>query len=141
MLTFREGRTAWRSKPPHPSECIEVSSAVNEVTPNTVLLHVYDLASGMSSPNALLCNDLFKTFGAFHVGVEVYGQEFSFYGEVGSTKTGISRSIRRRHHPVHVYRETITLGTTALQSWEVEFLLRGHLAPAWIGGEYNLLTR
>jgi len=106
-----------------------------------VFLNVFDLASAMSIPNAILCNTVFNTFGAFHAAVEVYGEEYSFYRTPNEKSCGVCKSLRPRQHPVHVYRQSIPLGATSLKDWEVRFLIRAKLSSAWRGGGYDLLHR
>lgn len=108
---------------------------------DTVYLNVFDLASALSIPNAMLCNTMFNTIGAFHAAVEVYGEEWSFYRTPNPNACGVCKSLRPRHHPVHVYRKSIPLGSTGLKDWEVRYLIRGKLAAKWPGGGYDLLQR
>lgn len=106
-----------------------------------MFLNVFDLASGLSIPNDILNNTMMKSIGAFHAAVEVYGHEWSFYRTPIDTFCGVCKSLRPRHHPVHVYRQSVNLGQTVFQSWEVHFLVSNKLAPQWIGGKYDLLHR
>merc|ERR1712232_598631 len=101
---------------------------------NTVFLNVFDLAPAVSVPNAVLCNSNYSTVGAFHAAVEVYGEEWSFYRTPNPTSCGVCKSLRPRNHPVHVYRQSVNLGLTALKDWEVRYLIRAKLALAWPGG-------
>lgn len=120
-------------------ELVHFEHATKCAPPNMVFLSVFDLAPAMSIPNAVLCNTVFNTFGAFHAAVEVYGEEWSFYRTPNSLSCGVCKSLRPRHHPVHVYRQSIPLGTTKLADWEVRYLIRGQLAVLWPGGSYDLL--
>mmetsp|Transcript_18133 Transcript_18133/g.47876 ORF Transcript_18133/g.47876 Transcript_18133/m.47876 type:complete len:278 (-) Transcript_18133:309-1142(-) len=106
---------------------------------NTVFLNVYDLASMASIPNAILCNSLVKTFGAFHVAVEVYGEEWGFYRQMDPDECGICRSRTPRRHPVHIYRQSVNLGATNFEDWQVWDLMRRDLIPQWPGGRYDLI--
>lgn len=107
--------------------------------PNTVFLNVYDLASAASIPNAILCNSMMKSFGAFHATCEVYGEEWGFYRQPNPDDCGICRSRHPRRHPVHVYRQSINLGETALRDWEVWNLIRWDVIPMWPSRRYDLI--
>lgn len=96
------------------------------------LLHLYDL-SDLVAPMNDVSRGLLNIGGAFHVGLEVHGIEWS-YG-----LQGISSS-EPRAHPDHVYRETLSLGRTGLDPRETEDLLR-EMMPAWRGRDYDLCRR
>lgn len=106
---------------------------------NTVFLNVYDLASVASIPNSILCNSIMKTFGAYHVAIEVYGEEWGFFRQDDPDECGICRSRVPRRHPVHVYRQSVNLGCTPFVDFEIWNLLRRELIPAWSGGRYDLI--
>mmetsp|Transcript_62213 Transcript_62213/g.157152 ORF Transcript_62213/g.157152 Transcript_62213/m.157152 type:complete len:389 (-) Transcript_62213:74-1240(-) len=141
QLTFRDARGDVSDGLPDLSEIVHFEYASKCSPPNTVFLNVFDLASAMSVPNAMLCNTVFNTFGAFHAAVEVYGEEWAFYRTPNPTSCGVCKSLRPRQHPVHVYRQSIPLGATTLKDWEVRYLIRGKLATKWPGGAYDLLHR
>lgn len=120
-----------------PAVCAAASRAVLDGEENSeVLLHVYDIteSSFLRTANQLLSG--FGT-GAFHVGVEVYGWEWSF-GDA-SEGTGVfyckPRSCGRRQ-----YRETVTVGTTALSAVQVDSVIR-QMEKEWRGDCYNLFRR
>lgn len=101
-----------------------------------VIVHVYDVAD-----NDLLsaANELFLQlgFGIFHVGVEVYGWEWSYgAAESGSglyfCLPGCCRSAR--------YREAINVGHTDMPGEQVMLLLRD-LEEEWEGSHYHVLER
>eukprot|EP00929_Paragymnodinium_shiwhaense_P085740 TRINITY_DN4616_c0_g1_i1.p1 TRINITY_DN4616_c0_g1~~TRINITY_DN4616_c0_g1_i1.p1 ORF type:complete len:430 (+),score=96.64 TRINITY_DN4616_c0_g1_i1:126-1415(+) len=108
---------------------------------DTVFLNVYDLAGALSVPNALLCNTMVSTFGAFHAALQVYGEEWAFYRTPRPQACGVCRSVKPRHHTVHVYRQSINLGRTMLRDYEVRYLVGSKLARNWPGGSYHLLER
>mmetsp|Transcript_87018 Transcript_87018/g.259572 ORF Transcript_87018/g.259572 Transcript_87018/m.259572 type:complete len:401 (-) Transcript_87018:121-1323(-) len=141
QLTFRDARSHGTEDPAELIEVLHFEHAVRCAPRNTVFLNVFDLASALSIPNAVLCNTVFNTFGAFHAAVEVYNEEWSFYRTPNPTSCGVCRSLRPRHHPVHVYRQSVNLGSTSLRDWEVRYLIRGKLAAKWPGGGYDLLHR
>jgi len=108
--------------------------------PNTVFLNVFDLASSISGVNQVLCNSSMKLLGAFHAAVEVYGHEWSFYCNPDSPDScGIWRSPYPRHHPYHIYRQSVRLGTTEFCELEVLNLIRYQLRPAWPAKRYDLV--
>mmetsp|Transcript_70123 Transcript_70123/g.198768 ORF Transcript_70123/g.198768 Transcript_70123/m.198768 type:complete len:403 (+) Transcript_70123:108-1316(+) len=141
QLTFRDARSNVTDEPAELAEVTHLEHAVRCASQDTVFINVFDLASALSIPNALLCNTVINTTGAFHAAVEVYGEEWSFYRTPNPTSCGVCKSLRPRHHPVHVYRQSINLGSTCLKDWEVRYLIRGKLAAKWPGGGYDLLHR
>jgi len=140
QLTFRDPRSN-AAEPAALMDVIHFDRAVTCAAPNTVFLNVFDLASPLSIPNAMLCNTVYSTIGAFHAAVETYGEEWSFYRTPNPLSCGVCKSLRPRHHPVHVYRQSVSLGATTLKEWEVRYLIRGQLATKWPGGSYDLLHR
>mmetsp|Transcript_44443 Transcript_44443/g.96641 ORF Transcript_44443/g.96641 Transcript_44443/m.96641 type:complete len:355 (+) Transcript_44443:120-1184(+) len=140
QLTFRDGRSRSEDQADL-ATLVHFERAVVCASPNTVFLNVFDLAPVLSVPNAILCNTVVNTVGAFHAAVEVYGEEWSFYRTPSPTSCGVCKSLRPRNHPVHVYRQSINLGETSLKDWEVRYLIRAKLALKWPGGGYDLLTR
>eukprot|EP00927_Polykrikos_kofoidii_P026196 TRINITY_DN23369_c0_g1_i1.p1 TRINITY_DN23369_c0_g1~~TRINITY_DN23369_c0_g1_i1.p1 ORF type:complete len:463 (-),score=81.74 TRINITY_DN23369_c0_g1_i1:78-1334(-) len=141
QLSFRDARLNPKNDDATLAEVVHFERAVTAAPLNTVFLNVFDLASALSIPNAILCNTVFSTIGAFHAAVEVYGEEWSFYRTPSSDSCGVCRSIHPRQHPVHVYRQSVNMGETTLREWEVRYLIRGNLAQKWPGGEYDLLHR
>lgn len=138
QLTFRDARSH-SAKPAALVEVTHFDRAVACAPQNAVFLNVFDLASALSIPNAMLCNTMMKSIGAFHAAVEVYSEEWSFYRTPNPHSCGVCKSLRPRHHPVHVYRQSVNLGQTTLKDWEVRYLIRARLAPKWLGGSYDLL--
>lgn len=98
-----------------------------------VYLNVYDLNEDWLQTNNLF-HDVLKIGGAFHAGIEVYGREWSFGRE------GIS-SAEPRTHEVHVYRQTIKMGTTQLGPEEIVRLIQTEAMPLWEGSSYDILRR
>jgi hypothetical protein len=139
-LTFRDARSQ-ASDDAELAQITHFQFASHCATPHTVFLNVFDLASALSIPNQVLCNTVISTMGAFHAAVEVYGEEWSFYRTPNPQACGVCKSLRPRHHPVHVFRQSVNLGTTSLKEWEVRYLIKGKLAAKWPGGSYDLLNR
>ena len=120
---------------------IHFQAATAGLPRNTVLLNVFDLASILSMPNAVLNNTMVKSMGAFHAAIEVYGEEWSFYRTPNPDSCGICLSVRPKYHPVHVFRQTVVLGETSVPESDVRQLMRLRLAPRWRGRNYDLLHR
>lgn len=119
--------------------CVSFGAEVDCAPASTVFLNVYDLAPATSGLNSLLCNTMVKTFGAFHAAIEVYGTEWGFYRQPEPEVCGVCRSRRPRHHPVHVYRQSVNLGQTELTEAETIRIMKTEIAKAWPGGRYDLI--
>jgi hypothetical protein len=106
-----------------------------------VYLNVYDLNSAATPINGLarlFAPSCKSWWGAFHVGVEVYGDEWSF-GQTLEGGTGVVADIPRKH-PVHIYRESVFVGETTLSRAEVWAILC-KLKLEWPGDSYDILNR
>jgi hypothetical protein len=102
-----------------------------------VTLHIYDVVGHALVRNVnRICRALGT--GAFHTGVEVYGQEWS-YGYSDQRHSGVFCCTPRSCN-THAYREAIEMGHTDLSPGEVRALLE-ELARVWPGQEYDLLRR
>jgi len=99
-----------------------------------VVLHIYDV---FSDDRVQAVNDVFRAVGsgAFHAGVEVIGQEWS-YGYT-PCHTGIV-FCDPMGNTAHRYREAIVMGKTKLSAEQVENLLE-EMAKEWPGTDYDLL--
>ncbi|CAK0852774.1 unnamed protein product, partial [Prorocentrum cordatum] len=106
-----------------------------ELTPRTVLLHVYDLNAGLTRANEVLnfTPAGMAVGGAFHAGVEVYMSEWS-YGSYG-----VCSSLPRTALG-HVYQCSILLGPTRLGLLEFVAVLR-QLCDEWCAADYQVLDR
>ncbi|SCN61765.1 PPPDE peptidase, putative [Plasmodium chabaudi chabaudi] len=106
-----------------------------EANSSMVYLNIYDL-----DPVSKVVNSVVKSIGtgAFHAGVEVYGFEYSF-GYIPGGQTGVMKTLPR-HHPYHVYRESIPMGQTPLTRSEVDLLV-DVMRLQWIGNTYDILSR
>jgi len=140
QLTFRDARSKTATGPASLAEITHFERAASCAPPSTVFLNVFDLASALSIPNAILNNTMMTSLGAFHAAVEVYNDEWSFYRTPNPHSCGVCKSQRPRNHPVHVYRQSVNLGQTTLKTWEVQYLVRARLAPNWTGGSYDMLN-
>lgn len=97
--------------------------------PTRVFLNIYDLVAPL--------NDVIKVFGtgAFHGGVDVYGDEWS-YG-FSYNGTGIFRSDPQKCLGPK-FREALDMGETPLTQEAVHDLIEG-LKGEWLGKDYDLL--
>mmetsp|Transcript_89792 Transcript_89792/g.253235 ORF Transcript_89792/g.253235 Transcript_89792/m.253235 type:complete len:253 (-) Transcript_89792:131-889(-) len=106
-----------------------------------VCVHVYDIGGGLVSwVNTLMAP--FGSTGAYHVGVEVYGEEWSFGRSRSSQcekKTGIQRT-EPKAHPIHEYRETIHFGQTQMTAVEVQVKLN-EMRGIYLQSEYHFIRR
>jgi len=109
--------------------------------PSDVLLNVYDLAQHVSSFNGLFANQAYNLFGFFHSGIEVYGEEWSFYRTESNDQCGICQSRTPKIHSVHVFRQSVFLGRTTFSHAQVREILLTRLKPYWSGGSYDLLEK
>jgi len=104
-----------------------------------VWLHVYDL--GPVSKWAL---NSWAAEGAWHVGLEVLGVEFSYQAISTCTKDDDTTSGLTWHHPKahprHVYHESIWLGCSSLKVPEIGRLLED-LEKVWLAKDYHCLRK
>mmetsp|Transcript_8342 Transcript_8342/g.15358 ORF Transcript_8342/g.15358 Transcript_8342/m.15358 type:complete len:254 (+) Transcript_8342:83-844(+) len=128
-----------------PRSCIRqewpcsVSDAVHQVSARMekepVLLHVYDV-TGNTAVKGI--NSLLSTIGtgAFHIGVEVYGREWSYgYDERGDTGVFCCQP---RGCDAHSYVKVLEMGDTTFKEYEVRAVIE-RLAAEWQGQDYDLL--
>jgi len=101
-----------------------------------VILHVYDIVeSGLLRRANQVLQGLGT--GAFHVGVEVYGWEWSF-GD-SSSGTGVFYC-KPKVCGSKQYRESVSIGTTAFSGKEVDIIIR-RMEQEWPGESYDLFRR
>eukprot|EP00746_Dinoflagellata_sp_MGD_P125451 gnl/MRDRNA2_/MRDRNA2_60206_c0_seq1.p1 gnl/MRDRNA2_/MRDRNA2_60206_c0~~gnl/MRDRNA2_/MRDRNA2_60206_c0_seq1.p1 ORF type:complete len:243 (-),score=20.51 gnl/MRDRNA2_/MRDRNA2_60206_c0_seq1:243-971(-) len=109
------------------------SEEMEDTKDGAVLLNIYDL-----SKEFLLSNDISQEVlelgGAFHAGVEVFGQEWSF------SPDGVDFNYPKTHD-VHVYRQTIVIGYTDYEPEEVQGIVEDEMSLEWRGSSYDLLSR
>jgi len=106
-------------------------------TPTPVTLHIYDV-SGHSAVTGV--NRFFRAIGtgAYHGGVEVFGQEWSFGGsDCGLSGSGIF-NCDPKGCGCHEYRESKEMGIIMMTRSEVQVLLQ-LLTEDWTGDSYDLL--
>jgi len=134
--------------PPEPVPSEPVSSPIRTRRPGTpfpVWVHVYDLGH----ISKYLVNSWARNtrdgncLGIFHVGVEVLNVEFCFQAMSDCAEdddiTGLTWH-NPKSHPRHVYRESICLGNSALNPYQVGKLLE-RLEKEWQARMYNCLTK
>lgn len=104
-----------------------------------VTLNIYDLHGNgraiFKSMNVLLRA---AGTGAFHVGLEVFGEEWSF-GHRDGGGTGVY-SHAPRESELHSYRESISMGATDRTQDEVVKLIKT-MSLRWTGDSYDMMTR
>jgi len=101
-----------------------------------VLVRVYDLGRTFVTR---WHNQVTKSYGAFHTGVEVYGREWSFGMTFDEYSTGVTWNAPGQN-PDHSFRETLFMGYTDLSEKEVLKLVE-RLKVEWKGCSYNVLSR
>jgi len=100
-----------------------------------VLVRVYDLGTTvLTHPH----NRLSRSYGAFHSGVEVFGQEWSF-GMSDDWRTGV-HWCKPGKNSDHTFRETLAMGHTKVTRDEFVKMIT-ELKREWTGPTYHLLTR
>lgn len=104
-------------------------------------LHVYDL--GHMFKWALNSWARIGNMGAFHCGVEVLSVEWCFQAvthcRADDKRTGVT-SHRVRHHPRHVYRESVWLGESPLNQEDIRTVMQD-LEQAWLAVSYHFVRR
>lgn len=97
-----------------------------------VTVHLYDLSEALAQINSVSI-DLIGYGGALHVGVEVFGIEWSF----GTGGVSCSLPKQNRHY---VYRQSVDMGTTALTQKDVQQAILS-MQREWQGSEYDLFLK
>jgi len=105
-----------------------------------VWLQVYDVLGAEEANEAAIR----LGFGVFHVGIEVFGVEWS-YGFVESDAlsqlaTGVY-PVKPQTCPVGTHRDSVFLGTLTGQSARNVWWLLSGLASSWLGEEYHSFRR
>lgn len=118
-----------------PRQLSQVSRSCEDEEGEVVWLNIYDVSGGTTQ----WVNDLIRPLGtgAFHAGVEVYGQEWSYgYNAEGS---GVYCS-KPRSSGQHKYRESVAMGATKLSKAAARDII-AELRKEWNGAAYELLVR
>jgi len=101
-----------------------------------VLVRVYDLGQTFMTR---WHNELTRSYGAFHTGVEVYGREWSFGMTFDDYSTGVTWNAPKMNHD-HSYRETLSMGYTSMSRKQVDKLIE-EMKIKWKGCSYNMLSK
>eukprot|EP00927_Polykrikos_kofoidii_P001363 TRINITY_DN10498_c0_g1_i1.p1 TRINITY_DN10498_c0_g1~~TRINITY_DN10498_c0_g1_i1.p1 ORF type:complete len:278 (-),score=49.48 TRINITY_DN10498_c0_g1_i1:76-909(-) len=111
----------------------ELSEAGDE---EEVWLHIYDLDAVTSRLNDMWLRS--ANLGAFHCGVEVLGEEWFFaWGE--TDQSGVIWT-RPRNHSVHIYSQSIRMGTSPLSESEIKLVLY-NASLQWRANTYHPINR
>merc|ERR1712137_1204975 len=106
-----------------------------------VILHVYHLDSISGFFNDWILNTL--ELGAFHVGVEVYCDEWSFqyFDDLwdDDTCTGVLRN-DPKEHKAFIYRDSVPMGRTSFTATQVLQIVE-KLQEEWPANSYHLTQR
>lgn len=106
-----------------------------------ILLHVYDLGPLTGRLNEFVLRGV--NLGAFHCGIEVLGDEWSFQGFHDAwddpSLSGVVRN-EPRLHTSYIYRETISLGESELSEEEIDNVI-DDMMDAWAANGYHLVAR
>jgi len=104
-----------------------------------VWLHVYDLG-----PVSKWVLNSWSSEGAFHCGIDVLGVEFSFQAISALTEDDRTTSGLTWHHPKshprHVYRESISMGSSPMRVADIGKLLE-QLEKVWLARDYHCLRK
>jgi len=116
---------------------IEIHGTANprlsmELKTEEVSVHLYDLSDALAQLNSVAI-DLMGFGGALHVGVEVFGVEWSF----GTGGVSASMPKQNRHY---AYRQTVSMRPTHLTLKEVDGVLL-EMQREWRGSEYDLFSK
>merc|ERR1740129_1053924 len=114
--------------------CVQGACSVLRNMPLLVTLHLYDVA-GHDAIRKLNKAVQAAGIGAFHLGVEVDSQEYSYHKGKGGT--GVF-ACEPKGCTEHAYRESISMGETQLSPGEVDALLQ-QLMDEWLGQDYYFL--
>lgn len=105
-----------------------------------VWLHIYDLGPIIGRLNEAVLRS--ANLGAFHCGIEVLGDEWSFQGFHDAwddpTISGVVRN-EPRSHPAYIYRESMLLGRTPLGGVEIDNII-DKLMEEWPANSYHLVA-
>lgn len=123
------------------THCGNDSLASDDAGEHEVILHVYDLGPLTGRLNELVLRGM--NLGAFHCGIEVLGDEWSFQGFIDAwdnpTLTGVLRN-EPRDHPAYIYKESLSLGKSPLGQKTIDSIL-DRLMEEWPANTYHLVAR
>jgi hypothetical protein len=106
-----------------------------------VWLHVYDLGHFAGHLNEFVLRK--ANLGAFHAGVEVIGQEWSFMGFYdawdNSELTGVVQNAPCQH-PSYLFKESIFMGTSPFSEDRIEAIMM-EMCERWRANSYHWVSR
>jgi len=120
-----------RSRMVYENEVI-LDKAPSGKTGEGVFVHLYDLSDALAQINSVAI-DIMGIGGALHVGVEVFGVEYSF----GTGGVSCSVPKQNRHY---AFRQTVNMGLTPLSRAEIEQAMHFMLKD-WPGSGYDLFSK
>jgi len=106
-------------------------------SPDTVILNVYDLTNSGFVGGFNRLASVLGTGGAFHVGLQVWSEEWSF-GQSDSG-TGVMKKTPRKDGR-HAYKMSVPLGSCKLHYTQLRRLL-AEMEKDWTGDSYHILHR
>jgi hypothetical protein len=109
-----------------------VSRQAPSIAGEDVRLNIYHLDDTWTDSNHV-SKQVFGLGGAFHVGIEFAGREWT-YGTAG-VSCGAPRC-----HPVHVFHDSIVLGQTSVSPRQMQALV-ARMATMWHGEDYHMLEK
>jgi len=126
---------------PRGSITVEEPGLSTQTVGYEVWLHVYDLDSVTGRLNEFILRG--ANLGAFHCGVEVLDDEWSYQGFNDAwdddTLSGVVRHDPRMH-PAYIYKESVYMGECPLVQDEIDDLIDTMMA-SWPANAYHFLTR
>jgi len=118
-----------------------VTPEANSQQGSEVWLHIYDLGPVTLRLNEMVLRQ--ANLGAFHCGIEVLGDEWSFQGFHDAwndpTICGVLWNEPKRH-PDYIYHESVMLGHTPLSEDAIEPIIHT-LREEWPANKYHLISR
>lgn len=138
-----DASTVMDLSPMSPKKAMTFRAAAEEQNPVVsesaeVLLHIYEMGELSPGVQKMLTTVLGKS--AFHVGLEIYGVEWSFGQRTSPRMSGITSSRFPKKNPCHRYKETLSLGRTSMSPKQVHSLLLD-MDCIWMAAEYHPLRR
>lgn len=101
-----------------------------------VMVRVYDLGRTFLTR---WHNQVTKSYGAFHTGVEVYGREWCFGMTLDEWSTGITWNVPGMNAD-HTFRETLSMGFTTCGPQDIMKII-DEMKVEWRGCTYSVLSR
>eukprot|EP00930_Biecheleria_cincta_P085729 TRINITY_DN75101_c0_g1_i1.p1 TRINITY_DN75101_c0_g1~~TRINITY_DN75101_c0_g1_i1.p1 ORF type:complete len:224 (-),score=45.54 TRINITY_DN75101_c0_g1_i1:247-918(-) len=110
----------------------ELLIQIGDMDDAKVHLNIYDLNHDWIAFNHTV-SDILRVGGAFHAAIEVHGKEWSYGSE------GVQCAEPRRHD-VHVYRQSLLMGSTPKTEEQVRDFMEKVMMTRWHGDEYELVS-